>query len=214
MVSGDDDASRAGSLTLIGGELALDFANTSSGRGWPTHQEHLRSAVDILDWAGHALVLPPDDVVWMRESIGAADTTAERLLARALELREDIYVVGSEVAAGRPAPADRIQNLARVHAHCLSRATLAPFGSRFAWSWPARMAPIEAILGPISLSAMTTLLQADLSRIKQCQGEKCGWLFFDTTKNKSRRWCEMDVCGNRAKQRRYGAKAHGARGRG
>ncbi len=58
------------------------------------------------------------------------------------------------------------------------------------------------MLGPISLSAMTTLLQADLTRIKQCQGEKCGWLFLDTTKNKSRRWCEMEVCGNRAKQKR------------
>jgi predicted RNA-binding Zn ribbon-like protein len=57
---------------------------------------------------------------------------------------------------------------------------------------------------------MTTLLQADLSRIKMCQGEKCGWLFFDATKNKSRRWCEMEICGNRAKQRRFGAKARGA----
>ena len=46
----------------------------------------------------------------------------------------------------------------------------------------------------------------DVSRIKQCSGDHCGWLFFDTTKNKQRRWCEMDVCGNRAKQ-----KAHRAR---
>ena len=54
---------------------------------------------------------------------------------------------------------------------------------------------------------MTTLLQqADLARVKQCAGEKCGWLFFDATKNKSRRWCEMEVCGNRAKQKRFQRK--------
>ena len=63
------------------------------------------------------------------------------------------------------------------------------------------------MLGPIALSALATLSQADLTRIKQCQGEKCGWLFFDTTKNKSRRWCEMEICGNRAKQKRHSARA-------
>src|ERR1700728_4700649 len=102
------DESRAGSLTLIGGELALDFANTSSARGWPTCQEHLRSAVNVVDWPGHARVLPPDH------------------------------------AAGRGAPSDRMQNLTRTHAHCLAKAYLAPFGGRFVWSWPVRLASIEA----------------------------------------------------------------------
>jgi predicted RNA-binding Zn ribbon-like protein len=207
MVSNDLSASRAGSLALIGGELALDFANTSSGRGWPTHREYLRSAADMVDWAGHAPVLPSEDAEWLREAMRRGTEISERLVSAALELREDIYIIGSEIAACRPAPADRIQNLTRIHAHCLARANLTPFGRRFAWSWAIRQTPIEAILGPISLSATTTLLQADLSRIKQCQGEKCGWLFFDATNNKSRRWCEMEVCGNRAKQLRFGAKA-------
>jgi predicted RNA-binding Zn ribbon-like protein len=211
MVSDDvSNESRAGSLTLIGGELALDFANTSSGRGWPTHQEHLRSAMNVVDWADHAHVVPPEDAEWLREMARAEFEIGQQLLARALELREDIHVVASEIAAGRPVPPDPVQNLTRAHAHCLAKANLAPFAGRFVWSWPVRQASIEAILGPISLSAMTTLLQADLSRIKMCQGEKCGWLFFDTTKNKSRRWCEMEVCGNRAKQKRYGAKARRA----
>jgi len=210
MVMNDLPASRAGSLTLIGGELALDFANTSSGRGCPTHQEHLRSAADIVDWADHAHVLPPEDAAWMREAARAEPEISGHLFTRALELREDIHSVASEIAAGRAAPSDRIQSLTRTHALCLAKADLAPFGGRFVWSWAVRQASIEAILGPISLSAMTTLLQADLSRIKMCQGEKCGWLFFDATKNKGRRWCEMEVCGNRAKQRRFGAKARGA----
>src|ERR1700677_1314077 len=104
MVSNDFSVSRAGSLTLIGGELALDFANTSAGRGELTHQEHLRSAADIAEWAGHARVLPPGDAAWMRETAQGEAEMGERLLAAALELREDIYVIGSEIAAGRPAP--------------------------------------------------------------------------------------------------------------
>jgi predicted RNA-binding Zn ribbon-like protein len=211
MVSSESiEGSRAGSLTLIGGELAFDFANTSSGRGFATHKEHLRSGGNVVDWAAHAKVLPPADADWLREAVRENPEMAEMLLRSALDLREDIYVLGSEVAAGRPAPPEHVESLARAHALCLSHAHLAPFEGNYVWSWAPRKTPIEAVLGPISLSALTTLQQADLSRIKQCQGEKCGWLFFDATKNKSRRWCEMEVCGNRAKQKRFGAKARGA----
>lgn len=199
--------SSASSLTLIGGELALDFANTSSGRGGPMHKEHLRRPEDVVDWAARARVLAPADAAWLRAAATAEPPLGERLMRSALELREHIFVLGAEIAAGRPAPAPRIESLAHAHAEYLASARLVPFEGRFVWSWATRSAPVEAVLGPISLSALTTLLQADLTRVKQCQGEKCGWLFFDTTKNKSRRWCEMEICGNRAKQRRFGERA-------
>jgi predicted RNA-binding Zn ribbon-like protein len=63
-----------------------------------------------------------------------------------------------------------------------------------------------AILGPITLSALTLLMEKELSRTKRCAGMECGWLFFDTTKNSRRRWCVMRVCGNRAKVRAARAK--------
>jgi predicted RNA-binding Zn ribbon-like protein len=131
-------------------------------------------------------------------------------LRRALDLREALYVIGVEVAAGGPAPAMEVDRLAKEHAACVARARLTLDGGRYVWSWTPREAAIEAVLGPIALSALATLGQADLTRVKRCEGEKCGWLFFDTTKNKSRRWCEMEVCGNRAKQKRHGARARSA----
>jgi predicted RNA-binding Zn ribbon-like protein len=198
--------SRAGSLTLVGGELAFDFTNTSSARGWPTHQEHLRSAKDVVDWARHARLLGEADADWLRGKLAGDRGLARRLFGRALDLREALYAIGVELAAGRPAPAPQVDGLAREHAACLACARLAPDGGRYVWCWAPREAPIEALLGPIALSALATLSQADLTRIKQCGGEKCGWLFFDTTKNKSRRWCEMEICGNRAKQKRHGAR--------
>jgi predicted RNA-binding Zn ribbon-like protein len=207
VIPGTPPGSRAGSLDLIGGELALDFANTSSGRGWPTHEDHLRRAGDVVDWARHVKVIKPVDAEWLHGAIDADAELAAHLLRRARDLREDIYLTGFELAAARPAPETSVANITRAHADCLARARLTLVDGRYIWSWSAQASPIEAILGPISFSALTTLTQADLSRVKQCQGEKCGWLFFDTTKNKSRRWCEMEVCGNRAKQRRHNAKA-------
>jgi predicted RNA-binding Zn ribbon-like protein len=202
-------ASRADSLALVGGELAFDFTNTSSGRGWATHQEHLRSAQNVVDWAQHAKVLGPADAEWLRAAVHSDERLARRMLDRALELRENIYAIAVEVAAGRPAPKAGVEALARTHAACLACAKLTPFEGRYVWSWAPRESAVESVLGPIALSALTTLTQGDLSRIKQCQGEKCGWLFFDTTKNKSRRWCEMEICGNRAKQRRHSARIRG-----
>src|SRR5579872_790019 len=198
--------SRAESLPLIGCDLALDFTNTSSGRGHHTHLEHLRSAEHVVAWARHAKALAPADGDWILAALKADEALAARLLKRALALREIVYAIGVEVAARRRAPAEAVDALAHVHAACIGKARLTPHGGGFVWSWAPQEAPIEAVLGPIALSALTLLTQADLSRIKQCQGDHCGWLFLDTTKNKSRRWCEMEVCGNRAKQKRHQSK--------
>lgn len=202
-------ASRAGSLELVGGELALDFANTSSGRGWPSHLEHLRSAENVVDWARHAKLLSAADALWLGAKVGADAALARKMLSRALRLREGIHAIAVELAAGHPAPGVAVDGLAKAHASYLARAKLASEAGRYVWSWEPREAPVEALLGPIALSAMTTLTQADLARVKRCGNEKCGWVFFDATKNKSRRWCEMEVCGNRAKQSRHIAKARG-----
>ena len=43
----------------------------------------------------------------------------------------------------------------------------------------------------------------DLTRVKECASENCNWLFIDESRNRSRRWCDMKDCGNRAKARRF-----------
>lgn len=201
--------SRAGSLALVGGVLALDFCNTASGRGFPTHREHLREPRDVVDWAAHARALARDDADWLRSALADDAALGARLHGEALALREDVHALAGAIAAGRPAPSAGLGRLAASHARHLARAQLAPLEGHFVWTWPIRRAPVAATLGPVALSALTTLLQADLTRVKQCEGDRCGWLFFDSTKNRLRRWCEMEICGNRAKQRRRGAKSRG-----
>jgi predicted RNA-binding Zn ribbon-like protein len=204
-----DVRSRAGTLPLIGGELAFDFTNTSSDRGGPQHIEHLRTPEHLLIWARQAKIVAPRDGEYIRKRIDAISTLGDQLLDRALALREVMYAIGIACARGRRPRTEYIDALASVYAACIHKAHLSPCEANFAWVWHPEDGVIEAVLGPIALSALTMLSQTDLTRIKRCPGEHCGWLFFDTTKNNRRRWCEMEVCGNRAKQ-----KAHRARTRG
>ena len=194
--------SRAGTLALVGGELAFDFANTTSGRAGPHRLEHLRKADDLAVWAHHAKIIGKKSVRDLQRRIGESPRLAELLLRRGLELRDVIYGIGVALAARKPARSEDVDRMTSIHAECVRVGRLRKFDGIYGWTWNIVEYPAEAILGPIALSALSLVCQADLSRIKQCPGQDCGWLFFDTTKNKNRRWCEMEVCGNRAKQRR------------
>jgi len=198
--------SRAGSLPLIGSDLAFDFANTCTDRDGPEYVEHFHTPEHVVAWARHAKVLSSATGELISQAIAKSPASGRELLRRALELRQIIFEIGNAIVHGKQPVAAQTDALARIHATCVARARLVPFQSNFVWQWRPKGGIAEAILGPVTLSALTLLAQADVSRIKQCGGEHCGWLFLDTTKNKRRRWCEMEVCGNRAKQ-----KAHRAR---
>jgi predicted RNA-binding Zn ribbon-like protein len=64
------------------------------------------------------------------------------------------------------------------------------------------------MLWHIADSAAEFLTTGDLTRLRECSGEDCGWLFEDTSKNRSRQWCDMRDCGNLAKVRRFRTRLH------
>lgn len=198
--------SRAGSLDLIGGALALDFANTSSGRGSASCLEHLRAPEHVVAWAEHVGIIDQPTAERAARLIRADAPGFASLLADALHLREAIHRAAAAVArGGMPAPAD-LAIIKEACAAAIAAADLAPTGAHVAWTWPTDPPVKATLLGPVALAAVGLFRESDPSRIKQCQGEHCGWVFFDLTKNRSRRWCEMAVCGNRAKARRFVAK--------
>ena len=190
---------RPDTLSLVAGKLALDFTNTESGRGGTEHLDHLQTAGDLVAWAAHVKILGARDAALARRIIKDQNKLARQLVARGRFVRETIYQINSNVIAGKPPAKKLLHSLAATHAEMLASATLTPQGDNYGWAWHPRAELTAAILGPITLSALDLLLAADFSRIKQCRGNHCGWLFFDSTKNKSRQWCDMRVCGNRAK---------------
>jgi len=193
--------SRAGSLELVGGALALDLTNTSSGRGTPSHQEHLRDFATAMAWIAHARIVTPADCAYIRKAGAARPQWGRAFFSRLIEVRELIWMIATALAERRPVPEKLRAALTAAHAESLRCAEIKTRDGAYIWSWNPRRDMQAAMLGPITLSALALLMEKDLSRTKRCAGLECGWLFFDTTKNKRRRWCEMRVCGNRAKVR-------------
>jgi predicted RNA-binding Zn ribbon-like protein len=202
--------SRAASLPLVGGSLALDFANTESGRQTDQHQDHLREAEDVVAWLEHAGSLSPDEADALRAALSSRPDGPVDLLSRTLELRSAIQDVGAAIGEGRPPPEIALAALASLHVTFLSRAILLASPAACRWRWAIEAAPVEAALGSVALEAARLFTEGDFRKIKRCGGSACGWLFYDTTKNNRRRWCEMEVCGNRAKQRRLAARRQSA----
>ena len=198
--------SRAGSLDLIADDLALDFANTESGRGFPSHENHLREAEHVAQWLKHAKALPAKDADWLKGEVSKRADLAADLMTQAIALREAIHDIGAALGRRAKPPAASLADLSALHARCVAKAALAPGVLSCRWRWSVRAAPVEAALGPIALAAVKLFTEGDLHRIRECGGHACGWLFHDRSKNNRRRWCEMEVCGNRAKQRRLAAR--------
>ena len=73
----------------------------------------------------------------------------------------------------------------------------------------ARLVPkkpgLHAVLFEIASSFAAFLVEGDPDRLKLCDNPDCQWVFYDTTRRRTRRWCE-DACGNLMKVRRFRAK--------
>ena len=201
--------SRVRSISLIAGDLALDFVNTESGRGLASRQDHLQAPLDVTDWLVHAGTLGDGEAAGLRARVERDGAFGAALLDQARHLREDIHAIGAAIARRTSPPAGALGNLAATHARCIACATLAPRKARRQWRWSVGVTPLEGALGPVALAAVTLLTDRDPDRIKECGGAGCGWLFYDASKNSRRRWCEMEICGNRAKQRRRATRSRG-----
>jgi predicted RNA-binding Zn ribbon-like protein len=76
-------------------------------------------------------------------------------------------------------------------------------GRGFRWRWAGGGTSLESVLWPIARSAGELLASEERSQVRVCDADTCAWLFVDRSRNRSRRWCSMDSCGNRAKARRH-----------
>ncbi|CAA9573212.1 MAG: hypothetical protein AVDCRST_MAG88-2547, partial [uncultured Thermomicrobiales bacterium] len=134
------------------------------------------------------------------------------VLAHALVLREAIFRVFAAIAHDRPPATDDLDALSGAWADALPHARLRDTAAGFDWRWSGEAA-LERPLWPVVQSAVTLLTTQDLTRVKVCAStDSCGWLFLDTSRNRSRQWCDVAYCGNRARARRHYARTKGERG--
>lgn len=134
----------------------------------------------------------------------ARPAEATEALREAVALREAMYRIFAAVAAGQEPPADDLEHLNRALARALPRRRLKARPGGFDWAWADEDAAVwERPLWPILASAAELLTSDELALVRRCADDECGWLFVDMSRNRSRRWCAMEDCGNRAKARRH-----------
>jgi predicted RNA-binding Zn ribbon-like protein len=186
------------------GHLALDFANTVDGRGSDSPVERLASYPDLLAFATQCELVGAAETQKLATRARRSPADAETVLERARALRDALYEITSAIAEERaPSAAARAE---------LNRAVgRLEIGSDWQWEWGCSPGGLDAMLGPITIAAAELLTGPQRERISMCASETCAWVFLDTSKNHSRRWCDMNVCGNRAKARRFQARQQGER---
>lgn len=189
------------------GRLCLDFVNTLGDR--PVAQpeeEDLHSYADLVAWSEAAGLLSGDDAAHLLRGAERRSADAVATFTAAISFREATYAVFSAGAADAEPPADALAVVNRAIAEAMAHARLSPVNGHFIWEWERDPSALGAILRPVVWSVAELLTSEELHRVHECAGPDCGWLFVDTSKNGSRRWCDMRTCGNRAKARRHRAR--------
>jgi predicted RNA-binding Zn ribbon-like protein len=185
------------------GRLCLDFTNTVRARPLSDRIEYINQYSHLVSWARQATIITPGEAALLGEEAARRPKPAGEALSQALAVREAIHGLFSARATGLPASASDLRTLNRAIGRGMSHAGLVVAGPGFEWAWPEAKLDLDRITWWVSRSAAELLTSADLPLVRECAGYDCGWLFMDTTKNRSRRWCDMTTCGNRAKGRRH-----------
>ena len=196
---------------LSGGALCLDFANTVSHRQFPQRRaEHLNNYADLVTFAEQSKLLPPRLAASLRARASRNPAEAGSAFRRSIDLREALYRAFSAIAAGKHARRAEVHQINHFALEALKHRKLTRTNGDYRWQWQISGSNLlDRILWPIAESAANLLTTKDHAAIRECGAPDCEWLFLDHSRNRSRRWCDMKLCGNRQKARRHYLREHG-----
>jgi predicted RNA-binding Zn ribbon-like protein len=157
----------------------------------------------VLSWLSQTRSLSPKEARQLAKQINQSPIEAASLFRLALTLRETIYQIFSTIAnGGQPRPRD-LDILNATVSRMKPRMRVVSLDGAFALTWILEGTGLDTILWPIVKSAADLLTSDRLVSVRECAAHNCRWLFMDHSPNQNRRWCDMKVCGNRAKARRH-----------
>jgi predicted RNA-binding Zn ribbon-like protein len=209
-VSPSPSSSPPKKFQFVGGALCLDFCNSVGGKRETVAREYLHSYADFLSWSQQAGLVDNGRAEARLRAAQRRPAKAAAVLRRAKALREAIYRIFLAGAWKKKPEESDLEELNAELARCLPRLRIAAGKSGFGWEWRRENGALDDTLGPIARCAADLLVSGEtLENVRQCQGNNCGWLFLDSSRNHSRCWCDMRDCGNRAKVRRHRLKQRG-----
>jgi predicted RNA-binding Zn ribbon-like protein len=177
---------------FIAGNLALDFINTVGNR-LGAARDYLTGVNELNRWTRLAALLPK----------GSALRLPSREMGTVRRTREELYRLFQPLALGLPISPGALARINRRFGSIAHKRQLRLSKDGISWFWDTPFDDPDYILGPLLLSATSLLANRPSARIRQCQGDTCGWLFLDRSPSGHRRWCSMSDCGNRAKASRH-----------
>jgi predicted RNA-binding Zn ribbon-like protein len=194
-------------LRLLGGAPCLDFVNSIEDPASDAPQDFLTSYPDLVRWGQHAGLIADTTATRLITRADTDESSVDEALRRALELRDALHRLFLAIATRRDPDREDLELLRRAYLDAMSGATLVPDDERLTWHWQPDEQRLDQLLWPLARSAVELLTTGDLRRIKLCENPYgCGWLFYDGSKNGSRRWCSMEGCGSQVKMRRQYAR--------
>ena len=193
----------AANIELLGGRLSLDFANTVDWHASQHPIEFLTSYSELVAWSLHTGILTEDQGRQLSDEAARRPADAAGVLQRAITLREAFYRIFSAISHGLRPEASDLATFNEALAGLLAKSRLTWLGEGLGWQWAGRERALDRMLWAVVHDAADLLTSGELAKVGQCADHRCGWLFLDTSRNRSRRWCSMAYCGNRAKARRY-----------
>lgn len=191
---------------LVAEHPALDLVNTLDWRFRDTGAEELlKTYDDLLRFSGQSRILSPRQIRDLRQS--ATPKTGEQALALTSELREALAeIFYARFDKRSPAAASRATLERCFQTACLHRRISWKRAPGLAWTWLGKERETQLPFWILSLRALDLLTSEAIRRVRACDNPECRWLFLDTSKNHTKRWCDMKVCGNRMKARRFKAQ--------
>jgi predicted RNA-binding Zn ribbon-like protein len=202
---------------FVGGHPVLDLVDTISWRLDPSRAVDRLDTPDLLGaWAAGAGIIAGTesgvvDAAVLADPVAArhalADVHALRAVATDLLDRLAVRPEGDheDAQVGGALDAVRARYLRAVAG---ANPRITGTNGRLTWSLPLGGTPrqtLTAVVDRLAIAFVELLSGSDLPRLRRCDGEGCGWVFIDLTRNHSRRWCAAGDCGNRTRVRRHRA---------
>ena len=204
----DETVTKASTLKLLGGRLCLDFANTADWHDSDHPVEFLTSYSELVLWSKHAGILTEKQAERLLKDASYSLKDASAVLKRAIALREAVYRIFSTISHENMPKEDDLATFNTELSKAMARSQIIVEADEFGWNWTGGEDEIDQMLWPVVHDAARLLTSKERYRVGKCVDDKCGWLFLDTSRNRSRRWCSMKDCGNRAKARRHYKRSH------
>lgn len=193
----------AGNIKLSGGILCLDFINTVDCYGCPDLGEYLNTYDDLVAWSRHVGTITDNEAKKVSRRANNAPAEARSAHRHAIELREAIYRIFTIILEGQSPAQEDLAVFNDYLGDAMMRSQIVKTQDGYHWDMTANKESLDWILNPVIRSAADLLVSEEIRQVKRCADPTCGWLFLDISRNRSRRWCDMADCGNRAKASRF-----------